>query len=42
MGIEKYLVECEGNFYTENISADTLKNLDNFLSMYIEALEKLT
>ena len=42
MGDEKYLINCEGDFHTKNISADTLQNLNDFLSNYIEALERLT
>jgi hypothetical protein len=42
MGVEKYLITCEGDFHTENISADTMQNLNDFLSNYIEALERLT
>ena len=41
MGFEKYIIEAEGKFKTENIKAVTLNSIDRFLSNYLGALWKI-
>ena len=41
MGIEKYLINVEGNLRIENIRQSTLDNFDKILFDYIEALRGL-
>jgi hypothetical protein len=41
MAIEKYLINLQGGLKIENFNKLTLENLDNVLSVYLEALRRL-